>query len=777
MAKLLLSSFLLAFFVLIQHHATAQKLGFAEALRNSPDRVTTFCVPANEKNIDLLNKEGITVKYAAGDWLFISATPMWINDHKLSGELTDYFFEFAPPALLSDTARAHHFVNEVHAGSGGLNSPYTGKDVIVGYVDTGIDFNHPDFIDANGTNRVIRYWDHSMPDNASSPQPYGYGRAWSSADIQNGTCTSADNNAHGTTVAGQGSGNGLANGSNKGMAPDSWIIAVETDFNRPNWTLTIADACDYIFKVADTLGMPAVINLSLGTYLGSHDGDDPAAVAIESMLDAKPGRIVVAAAGNSGAQGKHHQQGNPTADTNFVWFVNNPFASATFGPNTVFFDLWADAGDATWDFAMGINNQGPGWSDRGRTNFHGATSSIGVPIYDTVWNNGNRLMTIEVYTEYEGSNYHMQMLARVDSAGLRYRFETTGSGKYDLWSGEWLGLNNQYWAGGPLSQFPDSIYYVGPDTLQSIVSSWNCSEKVVTVGNMRNRQGYIDRNYNPYYPADMTPPGKLAAASSKGPNRHNVIKPDIIAAGDISLSAAPLWYISNPVNNTSIDSGGWHVRNGGTSMAAPTISGIAALYLERCPRATYQDFLDDLHASAVPNQYSGTLPNNAYGYGKAHALNALLQQSFGPAPTITSDWNTTLSSSSANGYQWYVDGSPILGETGQDLIVAPPYGSYQVAAFNADGCPTLSAPFIVTASLEDNPQDLITVYPNPSSDVISVSLDEAILAVSIMDVRGRTTSLQPVSEGTYSLRGIESGSYVIVVQTAKGRYTSKFVRL
>lgn len=778
MARLLQLSLFVYIFAGFCTPAIAQKFGFSQVLRDAPDRPTTFCVPANEQNIKLLANEGVVIKYAAENWMFITATPLWIDDHMRQGQLTDFYFEFAPPALLSDTARMHHFVNEVHAGSGGLGSAFTGKDVIIGYVDSGLDFNHPDFIDAGGNNRVLRYWDQTMPDNASSPQPYGYGFAWGAAAIQNGTCTSTDNNAHGTTVTGQGSGNGLANGSNKGMAPDSKIIIVESDFTRPNWTLTVADACDYIFRVADTLGLPAVVNLSLGSYFGSHDGNDPASVAMEALLDAKSGRIIVSAAGNSGAQGRHHQQGNPTADTNYVWFVNNPFANAALGPNHVFFDLWSDVGDDTWSFAMGVNEQPPSYSDRGRSNFHLATESVGVTIYDTVWSySGNRLLTYEAYTEYIDGGFHLQMVATIDSVNKRYRFETTGSGKYDLWSGEWAGFNNQYWYAPPSGTYPDSIYYVGPDTLQSIVSSWNCSEKVISVGNMRNRLGHIDNNNNQYYPGDMTPPGKLSPNSSKGPNRHDLVKPNVVAAGDVSLSAGPLWFLANSANNYAIDSGGYHIRNGGTSLASPVVAGIAALYLERCPRATYQDFMDNLQNTAYSNAYTGTLPNNAYGYGVSHALDAMLLQNFGAVPTISSDWNSTLTSSGASGYQWYLDGNPLAGETNQDLIVSPPYGTYQVETYSVDGCPTISDPFVVTASLKDLSADDIFLYPNPAKDELTIAYDYAIQDVILVNMTGEEISLSVISGKKYSLEGIASGSYLIHVVTEEGTYTSKIVRL
>jgi hypothetical protein len=461
-----------------------------------------------------------------------------------------------------------------------------------------------------------------------------------------------------------------------------------------------------------------------------------------------------------------------------VCIANNDNANAAFGPNHLFFDLWSDIPDATWQFAMGVSELAPTYADRGRSGYHAATQSVGVVIYDTVWSySGNRLLTYEVYTEYVGGNYHMQILAAVDSVNKRYRFETTGSGKYDLWSGEWLGYNDQFWYPPAAGSYPDSIYYVGPDTLQSIVSSWNCSEKVVSVGNMRNRLRHIDNNGNQYNPADMTPPGKLSPNSSKGPNRHDLVKPDVVAAGDVSLSSGPLWLLSNPAYNTIIDSGGYHVRNGGTSLACPVVAGIAALYLERCPRATYQNFLDDLQSTAFANTFTGTLPNFAYGYGVTHALETMLQQDFGPMPTISSDWNSTLTSSSASGYQWYLDGSALNGETNQTLTIAPPYGSYQVETYSSDGCPSISNTFVVTASLENNVLSSLFVYPNPAQDQLTIGYDAQILEVKLVHLNGQEISLVPISGTTYSLEGIASGSYIVQVLTKEGRYTSKIVRL
>src|SRR5690606_31860979 len=170
------------------------------------------------------------------------------------------------------------------------------------------------------------------------------------------TTTSQSDLGHGTTVVGIAAGNGLANGTNKGMAPDAEIIFVETNFDLPNWTLTVADACDYVFRVADSLNKPAVINLSVGSYLGSHDGTDPAGELMEQLVTEKNGRIIVGAAGNSGNEPAYHaQQIMTVTDTNFIWFENNP--TGTLGNNTVFFDLWTTVSEAQFRYSFGANRK------------------------------------------------------------------------------------------------------------------------------------------------------------------------------------------------------------------------------------------------------------------------------------------------------------------------------------------------------------------------------------------------------------------------------------
>ena len=674
----------------------AQKtyLNFQTYYEKEPHTNTLFSSTYSKENLDALHKEGVAIKYLTKNWIYYNSTASKIQTLVSSKALSSVYFEFAPPHVLADSAMVKHRINLVHQGLGGVDTAYTGKGVVVGIVDQGIDFNHPDFKFPNGKTRVLRYWDHTV-NNVNPPQPYGYGTVWDSSAINNGTCTALETGtAHGTTVSGMATGNAQANSKNKGAAPKADIIVVETNFNLPNWTLSIADACDYIFKVADSLGKPAVVNLSLGAYLGSHDGNDPAADYIESLLDAQAGRLVVCAAGNSGNQGKYHVQGNNIdADTSFFWSVNNP-AITLAGPNKILFDLWSDTADAHYYFAFGADRPSPTFKFRGRSDFHYATANMAaLPIYDTIYNSINqRIACIESYREIVGASFHMQVIfTQIDSLSYLFRFMTYGAGKYDAWGGSWQQLSNFKSTGLPSAAvMPAIINYHLADSLQTIVSSWNCSEKVISVGNFRNRKGYIDKNNVYYVSPSTTPVGKLSENSSKGPSRNGTIKPDIAAAGDISLTAGPMWYLANAANNSTIDQGAFHVRNGGTSMASPVVAGMGALYLEKCQYATWQTFKNDLTTSATFDNYTGILPNFGYGYGKADAVGLLLEQT--PTISISGPAGICLGSTAPLSFTSSAVVNNVLWSNGAqtNTITTAIIGPYQVQVTSDYGCKTKS---------------------------------------------------------------------------------------
>ena len=380
--------------------------------------------------------------------------------------------------------------------------------------------------------------------------------------------------------------------------------------------------------VADSLNRPVVINASIGDYWGSHDGLDPVALYIDSLLMAKPGRFMVGAAGNSGEQPAYHLRTDVTVDTSFTWFLHN--TSTGLGFPGAFIELWGDTADLqNVEFSIALDKVTGTFERRGLSAFHNLTSNLGVVVHDTVWNGTDTLATVQYYMEQRDGQYFLQVvLDDPDSSQYNYALLSTGTGAFDLWSAAWLGTNDMETTLPDTTQFPQIAYYVAPDTLQSIVDSWNCSPHVVSVGNYYSRL-----SYQAYDSTIQTVPGtkdELSSSSSKGPSRLGVVRPTVAATGDMALSAGRLSTLAAAQSSSPeiLDFLGMHIRNGGTSMAAPIVSGIGALLLEKCPNMTNDEFIQALQGGAKSDGFTGSLPNHGFGYGKVDGLATLQQTNF-----------------------------------------------------------------------------------------------------------------------------------------------------
>jgi len=102
---------------------------------------------------------------------------------------------------------------------------YTGKGVIVGIIDAGIDWAHPDFQGDDGTSRILYIWDQTVHTPGQHPPVYGYGTEWTKAHIDSGQCQEMDATSHGTHTASTMAGNGGDRHEFTGMAPEADIIA------------------------------------------------------------------------------------------------------------------------------------------------------------------------------------------------------------------------------------------------------------------------------------------------------------------------------------------------------------------------------------------------------------------------------------------------------------------------------------------------------------------------------------------------------------------------
>jgi len=152
-----------------------------------------------------------------------------------------------------------------------------------------------------------------------------------------------------------------------------------------------------------------------------------------------------------------------------------------------------------------------------------------------------------------------------------------------------------------------------------------------------------------------------------------------------------------------------------------------------------------------------------------------------PTPTIATA-GMVLTSSSATGNQWYLNGSPIAGATSQTYTVTA-NGSYTVVV-TAAGCSSAASTAVVitTVGIADNSIDnSVMIYPNPSSGVFTVELlgnKPQSTSVKVFDVLGQLIYQSEIttSKGIINLSAQAEGVYFIQLKTATGTHTTKVLK-
>ncbi len=533
---------------------------------------------------------------------------------------------------LNDTMRAKTRIDDVQAGLEPLTRGYDGEGVIMGIIDTGLDLTHPDLHNEDGTTRVLHYWDHHLPNAGNTPVEFGYGQEWAGDEIDTSNPPTGDmsNGGHGTTVAGTAAGNGGNTGQYIGCAPKSELIIVgEVVDGNPFFLAQCTDAVKYVFDRATALGRPAVINLSLGSYLGSHDALDPAALLIDSMITAAPGRSVVCAAGNSGCFPPYQLRMEVDADTSFAWIKTNSLNPLPDVP-WAYIDFWGDTAAVNdIHYSVGANNVGAAYADRGHIPFHDVQEAINTELVDTLFNDDGDMLAIwHSQAVVRGGQYNLEMWTlEPDSAAYYWRIMMTGEGLCDAWDNNGFRLseivNNLSTPPPPtVAQFPPMVNYVMPTIDRGVVDSWNCSPHVISVANYNNIQQYTAINGVAVDLGGVE--GEIAYCSSYGPTRTGLQKPELAAPGDVTFSALPLpyvpLYLGNPNAIIALGADSIHVRAGGTSIASPAVAGAVALYFQQCPYATQAQVKQALIDAAFPDEFTSDGPVARWGAGKLDAF-------------------------------------------------------------------------------------------------------------------------------------------------------------
>ncbi len=207
-----------------------------------------------------------------------------------------------------------------------------GSGVIIGFVDTGIDYRAEVFRREDGSTRILSIWDQTIQ-TGEPPEGFAYGTEYRREEIDRALASdepetvvpSTDTNGHGTRIASAAAGSLLDQGVTfRGAAPLADIAVVKLKgakrYLRDYYLIDdraeafaendIMEAVNYLQQMAVAFSRPVVIVIGLGTNMGSHDGTS-ALDAYLNIVAGRRSRAVVVGGGNEGDKEHHYENFMP----------------------------------------------------------------------------------------------------------------------------------------------------------------------------------------------------------------------------------------------------------------------------------------------------------------------------------------------------------------------------------------------------------------------------------------------------------------------------------
>ena len=450
---------------------------------------------------------------------------------------------------------------------------YRGSGIIIGFVDTGIDYSHPAFVQTNGVSRVVAIWDQN-DQSGIPPQGFAYGTEFGPGEIAAGTAPK-DENGHGTFLAGIAAGKEDREEEFAGVAPLVELAVVKLKqakpylkeyYCMPEDAVAFSEAdimlgVRYLLEYAAKQEKPLVLCLGVGCSLGSHRGTMPLSLYLNSLAY-RPDVCLIAAAGNEGNT-RHHTTLNLGEEQKEVeiyvesrgsGFTLEVFAEAIAD---LTFRVVSPAGDDTPPLGSGFT---------------------GTEEFPLIFDRSI------IFVERES------LMRTGTMQRIRIRFQTPSSGIWRIQfqrSTMFSAVN--LWL--PMNEFLDGeVYFLEPDSEVTLCEPAN-AQLLLAVG------GYSTEN------------NSLAPFSGRGFTADGLNQPTILAPS---------------VNVQGPFAGGGYIVKSGTSIGAAYTAGVVALFLEyieeyrRNGMAAPMDtvLLRNLFSLGAVREDGVEYPSPAYGYGQ-----------------------------------------------------------------------------------------------------------------------------------------------------------------
>lgn len=563
----------------------------------TPESTVSASVTVTDANAvaEYVTSEGYEADIITPSTIVVSVPPSFIPT---LGERSDVLYINEPRQFrpLMDKVRPECGVEKVQAGTG-LETPFTGKGVVVGIIDQGFEYGHPAF-----TDRVVRWGNGSSSGILRTTMPTGKDRN--------------DDVGHATHVCNIAAGSPVTGSDYYGIATGADIIQISSDFQ----TTSLEKQAKAIKDYAEENGQPWVINMSLGGITGPHDGTTDYDQTMDAMIT--QGGIMVAAMGNEGGEKLHayrtiEDEDTPVylkiqtgSDNTSKAIITSIWSTSTDGENHLTITPVIVYGSKLYEptaaqmsklgtsFTTGIN----AYNNRQTAMFHGYLSTLLSAVGLSTSTSGAYFMW--KVTGAAGDSFH----AWVDNTSYSQSFAANGS-PYRAEAGD-----DEYMVGEGAASIPRAIavasYNNTTTSFKSLSgSTYNMSSQIGSAGAISKFSSKGPQIVERPKPAISAIGGGVISAISKNADNFSATSYDIIQS--VTVNGSKYYY-------------SWQV---GTSMACPVATGIIALWLEANPQLTYDDIITIFKETARRDAKTGTADatgwNATAGYGKIDAYNGL----------------------------------------------------------------------------------------------------------------------------------------------------------